>query len=312
MIIESDSYSMDIYKDCPRKYNLRINQHLVPKTRAGGGRGFGSVLHKGRELWRQAIKGGAGYDDAREAGLKGVQMEWFVNFGMKTEVDPKRSLANAELLFNGYVNKFQGHPYIPISIEEPFIVDAGTTPMGHVVKRTGLMDEYCEFHGRRYVLDLKTTSLYPGGSWMDAWRTSGQFMGYVFAARRLHGVCDGVIVHGIWVHTPPARTTNKYKFDDYFTADIINFSDEQIEEWRVDFLRSIDRREEDNARGEFTANFNTACKTAYGLCDFHKWCSSTPLIRPSVENIYYAKQIWQPLEAERLGTVTPVAGGSIP
>jgi len=304
-IIECDATAIGLFKDCPRKYDLRINQGLVPKARAGGGRGFGGALHKGREVWRTALMHKHLPQHAYEEGLQAMRDEWNASFGGGI-VDEKRSLANAEALFSGYVSKFSSHNYVPLAIEEPFSLDVGTTPEGHVVHRTGLMDEYCEFNGRRYVLDLKTSSVYPGGSWMDAWRTSEQFLGYMYCARRIHGTCDGVIVHGIWVHTPPKRSGNKYKFDDYFTADIVSFSAGQLEEWHKDFLDTIDRREEARARGHWSPNLNSTCKTVYGLCDFHKWCSSTPEIRPQVESIYYAHQAWQPLAATRLGALSDV------
>lgn len=304
-VIECDATAIGLWKDCPRKFDLRINRGLVPKARVGGGRGMGGALHRAREVWRTALMSGVHHDVALTQGLGALSIEWNASFGAGI-VDEKRSLANAENLFRGYAAKFGSHNYTPIAIEKPFSIAVGTTPAGHVVNRTGLMDEYCEFNGRRYVLDLKTSSVYPGGSWMDAWRTSEQFLGYVFAAQAIYGQCDGVIVHGIWVHTPPQRSTNKYKFEDYFTADIISFSAAQVEEWRDDFLHTIDRREEARARNHWSPNLGSTCKTVYGLCDFHKWCSSTPEIRPQVENIYYAHQVWQPLAESRLGDLTAI------
>lgn len=306
-IIECDATAIGLFKDCPRKFDLRINRGLVNKGRGGGGRGFGGALHKGREIWRTALMNKHLPQHALEEGLQALRDEWNASFGAGVQVDERRSLANAEILFRGYTTKFIAQNYTPITLEAPFSVLVGTTPAGHVVHRTGIMDEYCEFNGRRYVLDLKTSSVYPGGSWMDAWRTSEQMLGYIDAARRIHGACDGVIIHGIWVHTPPHRSTNKYKFEDYFTADIISFSDSQIEEWRLDFLDTIDRREEARALDKWSPNLNSACKTIYGLCDFHKICSSTPEIRAQVINIYYEKQPWQPLAETRLGKM-----GAIP
>ena len=303
--IQCDATAIGLWKDCPRKYDLRINRGLVPKARAGGGRGMGGALHKAREVWRNATMVGKSHVVALEEGLAALRAEWTGSFGTQI-VDANRSLTNAETLFRGYAAKFASHNYKPITIEEPFSVDVGVSPNGHVVKRTGLMDEYCEVNGRQYVLDLKTSSVYPGGAWMDAWRTSEQFLGYVDAAQRLHGTCDGVIVHGIWVHTPPQRSTNKYKFEDYFTADIVSFSASQLDEWREDFLDTIDRREEARAKGKWSPNLGSTCKTIYGLCDYHKWCSSTPEIRPQVENIYYVHQAWQPLAEQRLGAISAV------
>jgi len=304
--IETDAFAEGTFRDCNRKYDLRINRGLVSKGRAGGGRGFGSVLHKAREVWRRAQMRNAPASEALSEGIDALRAEYAIAFPPGIQTDERRSLANAEILFNGYTRKYGRHNYVPITIEEPFNVLAGTTPQGRTVHRTGIMDEYCDFNGRRYVLDLKTSSIYPGGSWLESFRLSEQMLGYVYAARQLHMECDGAIIHGIWVHTPPKTSRNKYKPEDYFTAEIITFSDAQIEEWRQDFLASIDRREEAQATGVWSPNWGGACKTVYGLCDYAKWCSSTPEIRPQVEQIYYEHQAWQPLELQRLGEVSAI------
>lgn len=302
-VIDCDATAIGMFKDCPRKFDLRINQGLVPKGQSGGGRAFGCVMHKGRGVWRNSLMAGKSHRVALTEALDALAAEWHLLYSGGILPTESRTLENAERLFRGYAAKFAGQAYIPLSSETPFAVDAGVTPAGHTVRRTGIMDEYCEFGGRRYVLDFKTSGRdYPGGAWMDAWRTAEQFLGYVFAARQLYGACEGVIVHGMWVHTPPKRS-GKYAFEDYFTADIITFSDSHIEEWHRDFLRTIDRREAARAADDWSPNSGSACKTVYGLCDYHKWCSSTPEIRPQITNIYYEKRLWQPLEAQRLGEV---------
>lgn len=309
--IECDAYAMGQFKDCPRKFDLRINQGLVAKGRGqGGARGFGSALHKAREMWRLSLMRGDSEAHALEQGLIGLRDEFSRMPPTGIAPDERKTLANAEILFRGYTAKFIRHNYCPISVETPFSVAVGITPSGRMVKRTGIMDEYCEFNGRAYVLDLKTSAIYPGGTWMDAWRTSEQLLGYVYAAQQIYGSCDGAIVHGVWVHGQPKTARNKYKPEDYFTAEIISFSAEQVEEWRTDFLASIDRREEARALNDWSPNLGSACKTVYGLCDYHKYCSSTPSIRQQVKEIYYEHQAWQPLATERLGEVQKAINGT--
>lgn len=216
------------------------------------------------------------------------------------QVDEKRSLENAHTLFRGYTAKFINQGYIPKQVEVPFDIEVGISLRGNVIHRTGIFDELCIFGGRPYVLDFKSTSIYPGATWMDAWRTNDQFMGYLWAARQVFGEAHGVIVHGVWVHSPAKTSRAKYKLDDYFTSDIITFTDKQIEEWRTKFLRVMDRMQDDQASGQYDSNWGTACK-AYGvLCDYHKWCSADPGARPMVENIYYERIAWTPLAEERL------------
>ena len=194
--IQTDAFATGTFKDCERKYDLRINQGLTPKGRAGGGRGFGSALHKGREVWRRGLMSGLNHGAAFAEGLKAVNEEWNLAFGAGVQANENRSLANAEALFRGYVTKFANQNYTPISVEEAFSIPAGTT---------------------------------------------------------------------------------------------------------------VDRIEEARESGTWSPNFNSMCKTAYGLCDFQKWCSSTPEIRPQVEQIYYEVQKWQPLALERLSAVSAVS-----
>jgi hypothetical protein len=281
------------------KYKLRLQENLVTKG-SSPGRGFGSVLHKAREVWRQGLKDGKPHPIALQEAQTALDNEYKKVIGAGIGLDERRSLANAKLLFNGYTAKFSGQNYTPVHVEVPFKVNMGKSPAGNEVYRTGIIDEVCQFQGRQYVLDFKTSTPYPGGSWFDGWRTSDQFMGYLWVARQIYGETHGVIVHGVWVHTPAKTSRAKYKFEDYFTADIITFSDGQLEEWREKFLRAVDRREADKQSGEFDSNFGSACK-AYGMtCDYFKWCSSDPKIRPQIESIYYDRIKWTPLDDERL------------
>lgn len=304
--IHADAYSIGLYRQCHRKYDLRLNQHLVSKGK-GGGRGFGSVLHKGREVYRRALIAGDSRDVAFAKGLAAVEQEHIKSFGQGVQVDERRSLENAKKLFTGYVSKFANHGYKPVAVEVPFDLEVGTSPAGHKVFRTGIFDEYCEFNGRPYVLDFKTATPYPGASWFDGWRTSDQFMGYLWAARQIYGPAHGVIVHGVWVKAPAKTSRAKYKFDDYFTADIITFTDAQLEEWRDWFLRTVDRLQVDQQSGEWEPNWDSACKAYNSPCDYFKWCSADPATRPLIEPIYYDRIQWTPLEEERLQEVADAA-----
>jgi hypothetical protein len=298
--IHEDAYAIGVYRDCARKYDLRINQNLVAKSKPGG-RGFGSVLHKGREVWRKGLMQGKSRDQAFNEGLNAIELEHAGTFASGVQVDERRSLENAKRLFTGYVSKFTNHGYVPLQIEVPFDLLVGQSPAGHEVYRTGIIDEFCEFQGRQYVLDFKTATPYPGAGWFDGWRTSDQFMGYLWAARQLYGDTHGVIVHGVWVKTPAKTARAKYKFEDYFTADIITFTEAQLKEWETWFLRTVDRKEHDRQTNSYEPNWGSACKAYSSTCDYHKWCTSDERTRPLIESIYYDKIIWQPLAEERLG-----------
>ena len=304
--IHTDAYSIGTYRCCPRKYDLRLNQHLQPKGKAGG-RGFGAVLHKGREVWRKSLMSNDPRDVALSKGLNAIELDYQGAFGVGVQIDERRSLENAKRLFTGYTAKFINHDYQPISIEVPFDLEVGISPDGHRVFRTGILDEFCKFNSRPYVLDFKSATPYPGASWFDGWRTSDQFMGYLWAARKLHGDAHGVIVHGVWVKAPAKTTRSKYKFEDYFTADIITFTDSQLDEWKHWFLRTVDRLERDKQSGQFEPNFDSACKAYNTPCDYFKWCSSDAATRPLIEGIYYDKVAWTPLADERLQEVADAA-----
>jgi hypothetical protein len=306
-IIHTDAFSTGIFRECQRKYDLRINKHLVAKGRTGG-RSFGSVLHKGREVWRRALMNRKAPGDAFHEGMNALELEYAGLYPQGVQVDERRSLTNAKWLFSGYTSKFTNAGYTPQAIEVSFDLLVGTSPEGHTVYRTGIFDEVCEFQGRRYVLDFKTATPYPGASWFDGWRTSDQFMGYLWASRQLYGPTHGVIVHGVWVKAPAKTGRSKYKPEDYFTADIITFTDAQLEEWKHWFLRSVDRQERVRQDNSYEPSWGSACKAYQTTCDYFKWCSSDERARPMIENIYYDKIIWQPLEQERLAQIeTPEA-----
>jgi hypothetical protein len=249
-----------------------------------------------------SLMSGEPRDVAFNKGLNAIELAHAGAFGQGIQIDERRSLDNAKKLFTGYVTKFVNHDYQPKAIEVPFDVEVGQTPAGNRAFRTGIFDEFCTFNGRPYVLDFKTSTPYPGGDWFNGWRTSEQFMGYVWAARQLYGECHGVIIHGVWVKAPAKTARAKYKFEDYFTADVITYTEAQLQEWKDWFLRTLDRREQDRQNQSYEPNFSSACKN-YGGCDYFRWCSTDPAARPLVEPIYYEKIDWTPLATERLGEV---------
>jgi PD-(D/E)XK nuclease superfamily protein len=304
--IHADAFEMGLYRDCARKFDLRINQNLVSKT-GGPGRRFGSVLHKAREVWRKGIMSGLARDVAYLNAQAALEQEYLKIIGTGVGLDERRSLENAKKLFSGYTTKFVNHGYQPLAIEVPFDLEVGTSPEGHKVYRTGIFDEFCNFNGRPYVLDFKTATPYPGAAWFDGWRTSDQFMGYLWASRQLYGDTHGVIVHGVWVKAPAKTNRSKYKFEDYFTADIITFTDAQLDEWRERFLDVVDRRERDRLNNNFQPNWGSACKAYGSTCDYFKWCTADKATRPLVEPIYYDKVAWTPLAEERLQEIADAA-----
>jgi hypothetical protein len=303
-VIRVDNYEISHFLNCPMSHFYRFEENLTPLG-AKVGPAFGIVIHKAREEWHKYLKdrmievnlGDKKIEqEALDVGVKALHSSYQSQMGSFPFVSDHHTATNAETLFRKYVDRFPPTLYQPVEAEMPFVVELGTTPSGIKVEYTGAIDGLCRFYGKLKVMDLKTTSFFPGAMWAAQWRTSGAFMGYCWAAERiLRQEISGLVLHGVWVHTPP-KTTRGKAYDEYFRADLITYLPEQLEEWRQNILHAVDLREEMRESGKWIYNFSMACR----FCDFKTLCSASPDERVALKNIYYKKATWNPLREERV------------
>jgi hypothetical protein len=293
-VIRVDNYEISQYLDCEQKDHYRFVEKLAP-TEPSVALGFGITLHKGREVWHLSYLEGKPESEAINDGVQAIHTTWQEQLGSLPFVEDRHTVHNAEVIFRKYCERFPSTVYEPIKVEMPFVVELGTSPGGIQVEYSGVMDELCRFGGALRVLDLKTSSFFPGAVWMAQWRTAGSFMGYVWSAEKILGVeVSGMVVHGIWVRTPP-KTTRGKAFDEYFRSDLISFSRESLEEWRRNVLQAVDKREEARAKGTPQLNLGSGCR----FCGYKTLCSAGPMERDALKRIYYKKEEWTPLASEK-------------
>lgn len=303
-VVRVDNYEISHYLDCETKDHYRFVEELV-SVDGSAGLGFGITLHKAREVWHKCYLGdvetcleygvgGGNEKEAIDAGVSALHKTWTKEMGRFPFVDDRHTAPNGEALFRKYAERFSSSVYEPIQVEMPFVVELGVTPLGISVEYSGVMDELCRFGGSLRVLDLKTTSFFPGAVWMAQWRTAGSFMGYVWSAERiLQTQVSGMVLHGIWVRTPP-KTARGKSFDEYFRSDLITFTSEHLEEWRRNILLAVDKRAEARTRTP-QLNLGSACR----FCSYKTLCSAGPSEREALRSIYYKKERWTPLAEER-------------
>lgn len=301
-IVTIDNHLLSTWTDCKRKGYYRDIEEITP-TGKRPGLGFGLTMHAAREEYVRGVLAGRGHDAAFASALEQLRETWKREmpdeYKDMTKVLDRRSIANAERLFGGYVSKYSMQDYKPRYVEIPFTVGLGTSPDGWEVIWSGIIDDLCEFDGGLYVVDLKTSSWPLGSNFFQGFRLSQQLKGYVFAARQLVSPdVIGGMIHGIWVHAEPIRKTSKtVLLEDYFKTDIYIWTDSQLDEWRTSVLQKVDEMQRAKETQRYPMDDGHAC-TAYGACVYQQLCMAPPEVRAQLIKLGYKREKWEPLKQE--------------
>lgn len=295
-----DSTIRSALVSCPYKWAWEYGACRVPDTATSIHLHFGGCYASGLEAWRKAFWEDPSPD--REAyaiaeGLKALITAW-------GDYEAPEGVKNLESLVAAYESYTREYPPLadhlkPMKTSEgrheaaefSFAIpleDILHPTTGEPIIYAGRFDMICEYNKALYVLDDKTTTRL-GPSWYRQWDMRGQFLGYIYAARRFDMPVAGAAIRGTAI-----------KKSGIEHAEVIF----QIPEWKVEEWRTVLTYDITRAIGlwkswYFPKNFGESCQ-AYGGCSMKPICN-TPNPGRWAE-IYTKERKWNPLEIEAPAT----------
>ena len=305
-----DAHMIGLFRDCEEKYNKRINQLLVPK-KINGATGSGITFHEAVATYRRMRQGGAGTSDAYNGGLfklrEAYRKEMPPEFTdpINPCPDERRSLANLERIFEGFIPFEEGQKYTYHYIEQSMGISFGTIETDKAIYSIiygGIIDAVVEQQGCIFVDDVKTTTINISQAYKDSFRLSQAMKGYIFGMRELlPKVIYGGMISLAWFQKE-AKTKGK-PLNEYFHSVPLTFNDEQISEWYANTSLTIRKIITADENAIWQMSQGSACST-YNGCTFKEICWTTPSVRERIIDTDFTRRTWTPLEEVRSKPIT--------
>jgi PD-(D/E)XK nuclease superfamily protein len=301
-----DASKLQAYLDCEELGHLQYEEHLTGKTPSEA-IAFGSGMHKAAEVWtaRQvptmALNQLCSPEHAVEL-AEAAFIEVWENELPKEQRDMlelglnRRSVTNFKRLFAGYRKKFPLEMYDEVvSVEQSFTLPLGTTPEGREVWWNGITDRIVRWQGGLYYVDIKTSTFALDAAFFDKWKLSTQMLGYTWAGQQLvNEPFAGVMVQGIQVQAP--LKTKVKAADELVQGEVIAYTQDQIESWKLNVLVKIDDIWRARQRNYYVKNLSTRC-SSYGNCSMAMLCNAGDQEQAEYrKEQYYVKRVWNPLD----------------
>jgi len=249
------------WDSCPtRGFYTDIKQIGQSETKASSqdSREIGILVHKMLEMYYQLLQW---TDDKRD-----VRRISSVEFGRKKSVELSLSSTDVETAirtFNDYVAFYGDEDIQPLEVEQPFSKVLFETD-SHIILMEGKKDLKAVLQGNTWIIDHKTT-----GSKRFLSPISNQFFAYAWASE----------VRTVVINSIGTQKTVEPK--DRFRRLFVSFTEEQIQEWYGNTVKSILDWIGYIETGHYLMRL-TSCQSKFGLCQFHPICSSPPEDRERV------------------------------
>ena len=287
-----DNYAMSNFRTCPRKFQHRIVERLVPGGDMFGMGGpsdepqptppellFGIAIHKAMDaLWI-----GHGIEAAKNAFLERFQ---------PVPEDRKRTPLRGIELIEEYANRWalELNQIETCQIEIKFSQEVGTITSQDktwTVFGGGVIDKLYTTKGRDdkfYVCDHKT-STWESESLIPSFNLSSQFMGYVAgAAAFIPDDCSCTTCVGDILCVYPKN--NK------FYRSEIEFTEAILSEWRDNILQTARMILDCYEREVWPMFGKDACTGWNKLCPYFDICDATKDFRPQVRTSLFTESVW--------------------
>lgn len=299
-----DSTMISTFRSCEEKYRKRIKDLLVSKSN-NGALGSGLAFHEGGAAFREGLKKKLSIEESYNIGLfklrQGYAKDMPVEFVSGPCPDERRSLPNLERIFEAWCHfeATQGFEYI--YIEQSMGISLGSIERRDTIYDiiyAGIIDAVVRQQGCVFVDDIKTTTMPIGQAVKDSYRLSQQMMSYTVGMKEMLGRdIYGAMVSLVWFQKE-AKSGKGKPLNEYFHTVPITFTDDQLEEWHVNTLRTINRILDCEETGEWQLDFGDSCKT-YNGCTYKGICGATPKVRPQIIKMDFERMTWTPLEEVR-------------
>jgi hypothetical protein len=295
-VFSTDNYTLDLFRQCPRKFWWRIGKDLSRKPSGYHSTAdtktishapelqFGIAMHKGLdELYL-----GHGVDAAHAAFLE--------SFGDCDDPKGKRTPGRGMRIITKYDRQWhtEDEQWETIQCEAKFELNLGEI-LGYTVLYHGALDKIRRRRDAPTVINIvdhKTTS-FAHGAMMQTWEISNQFYGYYAGARGLMGPdADISFTTDVLIINP--------KSDD-FQRQTISPTAEQLAEWRTGILatsESVIRQwlKADGDFKQFPKHSPSRCFDYMRPCAYLDLCTSISAHIPMTLDAMYYPDPWDPAE----------------
>lgn len=312
------------FRRCFRYGQHRFREHLVPPLTPSA-LNFGAAIHRGIEMFYL----GKSKDEAISAALSAWRPQ-------EAPIEEKREWRTPSNLADLLLTIFQQEP-IPILNDpsgKPLLEIEGLFPLTDKNESPGLysllesldysnlcyafiIDAIAMIYDQIYIVDHKTTSMVGGErgepafirqSYFEQYRPHAQTQGYCWGISRFLGKSvNNVLINALGIHSKRIESPN-FSSKDYFCFSrfTINYSNEEIEEWRkgmIQLAQQILLAEKSN----FFRQNPDACFLFNRRCPYLVLCSQPPALRDTLKSKLFLRDEWNPLttrkrESERMGT----------
>jgi hypothetical protein len=188
------------------------------------------------------------------------------------------------------------------------------------VMYSGILDAVAKFFGEIYVVDHKTTTDVGGqkgepaqirSSFLNGFKPHAATAGYAWGLSKFLGQpVYGVLINGVGIHSSRVLSPN-FQVKDWlcFTRFTVNYTPEEIEEWRQTTIATVKELLRAKIAGTYAMN-SDACYNYNKPCPYLQLCSRPPSQRDTMKTSLYVKDTWDPLQA-RKKEASRLGGGDI-
>jgi len=280
IIEELDTSMMNDFRKCPRYFELRHVEYLVPKMNSAKSKPeFGSALHDALEIW---------YKDGDVNGARVAFLEKWAPYEGEDDTGI-RTASKGIAIVEKYIDYFQSEPFDIVELEIGGAVDM--EDFVFIFRCDGLIRE--KGSGRLMIFEHKTSAhkgfLIP--------KPNHQLDGYIYGVSELMGEeVSGAILNQIYFRK--GRKTEPVKDTISFNREETLRTKNELERWRREVLW-LSEQVRECCRDDFFPRVTSAC-SQYGRCPFIELCQANDgPVYESIKEGMFEKEVWQPFVGAR-------------
>lgn len=275
-----DNSQLQCFKTCPRKYYNRFILKLkkIAYDERDLHQDFGHCIHKALEMYYKTKD------------IEAVK-QWFKNNFMGIESEKVKTPANGlKLLDEYYFYSFNNQSDISDSKLEVLDIEKVDSIKIDNIEYIVKIDLIVRANSGIYVLDHKTTKSIPY-NYFYQFDPNSQVTGYCYYVKQKYGQCSGCIVNALSMgYREKAYKGEPAGFWLKPVRDIINRTNEQYEDFKVNLIQWVDRLKQAYDTNIWPKN-EGACHSFKG-CGFKELCISCD--DEQIKNTLY--EVYNPLE----------------
>ncbi len=304
-MLKLDNTKRETYVSCPRKYYLRFILGLYP-DKGNNALRYGVVWHDVMKEFYNHVKENGWVRDggAIEAAILAGKKSWDKYTGDKEFYPDYRTFENLCACFLQYIDHFAADEGFMEVLEAESLfriethwsneVEETAFPTLQPFMFTGKKDLTVKLNGQLWFLEHKTTGWQLSKKIQELHR-SPQIMGYTAAGKTefFPEEPGGVLVVFHYLTSRKSKVTGEYgKLTVNFERVPQIFTNEDLENWRLSFLNTVNQIQLDMRRNLWTMGQDSCYR--YGRCEFCNVCERNTSIERLEGNVPYGYYIDEP------------------